>query len=159
MKKPNQRQSERHGFTLLELLVVVGIIALLTAILLPVFLAARERARGTACTSNLRQLHLAFSLYVADNGGYLPPYSTEHIRQLTRPDGSAFLVPDQSAELVLGLTPYVQASGVWFCPSDIYAGQEVVVSGHVYNNTDTSYSYAAGVTWKQGILTPLRLDS
>ena len=145
------------GFTLIELLVVVGIIALLTAILLPVFLAAGERARTTACASNLRQLHLAFSLYVADNGGYLPPYVTER-RDVTRPDGTTFLVLDQSAELVSSLTPYVQASGIWFCPSDVYAGQEAVVGGHVYNNTDTSYLYVAGVIWLQGILTPQRLD-
>ena len=134
----------RRGFTLIEVLVVVGIIALLTAILLPVFLAARERAKTTACASNLWQLHLAFSLYVADNGGYLPPYSTDFSRQETRADGTTFLVPDQSAELVISLTPYVQASGGWFCPDDLYAGQEVVVNGRVYNNTDTSYFYVAG---------------
>ena len=158
MKISNPVRCRRGGFTLIELLVVVGIVALLTAILLPVFLAARERARTTACASNLRQLHLAFSLYVADNGGYLPPYCTDHIHQVTRPDGSTFLVPDQSQELVASLAPYVQASGVWFCPSDVYAGQEAVVSGHVYNNTDTSYFYVAGVTWRQGVLTPMRLD-
>ena len=157
MKKPNRRQSERHGFTLLELLVVVGIIALLMAILLPVFFAARERARTTACASNLRQLHLAFSMYAADNGGFVPPYVTER-RDVMRPDGTSFLVPDQSAELVASLAPYVQASGVWFCPEDLYAGQEAVVSGRVYNNTDTSYFYVAGVTWRQGVLQPMRLD-
>lgn len=70
----------RRGFTLIELLVVVGIISLLIAILLPVFSAAREGARTVACASNLRQLHLAFSQYVADNGGYLPPYSTDFSR-------------------------------------------------------------------------------
>ena len=49
----------KRGFTLIELLVVVGILALLAAILFPVLVAARGRARTTACTSNLRQLHLS----------------------------------------------------------------------------------------------------
>ncbi len=150
--------SRRLGFTLVELLIVVGIVALLTAILLPVFIAARERARTTACASNLRQLHLAFSLYVADNSGYLPPYITDSNRQVTRPDGTTFLVQDQSAELVFGLKPYVQAPAVWFCPSDVYAGQNAMSNGRGYNNTDTSYFYVAGVTWRQGVLQPMRLD-
>ncbi len=157
-----------RGFTLIELLVVVGIIALLTAILLPVFLAARERARATACASNLRQLHLAFSLYVANNGGYLPPYCTDHIRQVTRDDGTTYLVLDQSQELVASVMPYVQTTGILFCPDDPFAGEEVAVAydyrngfgyDHVYNNTYTSSAYVAGVTWKQGALTPQRLDS
>ena len=158
---------ELSGFTLIELLVVIGILALLTAILLPVFLAARERARTTACASNLRQLHLAFSMYAADNGGYLPPYCTDYIRQVTRLDGSTFLVPDQSQKLVASVSPYVQATGVWFCPSDSFAGEEVAVAydqrngfgyDHVYNNTYTSYAYIAGVRYTQGVLRSLRLD-
>ena len=61
------------GFTLVELLVVVAIIALLISILLPSLQRAKEQARITVCLSNLRGLGLAFSQYVAENNGWYPP--------------------------------------------------------------------------------------
>ena len=75
----------RHAFTLIELLVVIAIIAILAAILFPVFAQAREKARQTSCTSNLKQLSLGLIMYVQDydetwprnddciNGGTAPP--------------------------------------------------------------------------------------
>ncbi len=59
-------KSTRYGFTLIELLVVIAIIALLAAILFPVFAQAREKARQTTCQSNLRQCGIAFLAYVED---------------------------------------------------------------------------------------------
>ena len=56
----------RKGFTLIELLVVIAIIALLAAILFPVFAGAREKARQTACLNNNKQLGLAFVMYLGD---------------------------------------------------------------------------------------------
>ncbi len=56
----------RSGFTLVELLVVIAVIAVLAALLLPVFARAREAARKNACASNLRQIGLAFAMYVGD---------------------------------------------------------------------------------------------
>src|ERR1700751_5673294 len=56
----------RRGFTLIELLVVIAIIAILAAILFPVFAQAREKARGISCLSNLKQTGLAFAMYVQD---------------------------------------------------------------------------------------------
>lgn len=58
--------SRRSGFTLIELLVVIAIIAILAAILFPVFAQAREKARQTACVSNARQLSNALTMYVQD---------------------------------------------------------------------------------------------
>ena len=62
----------RTGFTLIELLVVIAIIALLAAILFPVFARAREKARQASCTSNCKQIGLAFEMYKADYDSVYP---------------------------------------------------------------------------------------
>lgn len=62
----NAPQTKRNGFTLIELLVVIAIIAILAAILFPVFAQARAKARQTACLSNLKQLGLAYMMYAQD---------------------------------------------------------------------------------------------
>ena len=64
--------TRQRGFTLIELLVVIAIIAILAAILFPVFSKAREKARQTACTSNLKQISLAVMIYVQENDEVFP---------------------------------------------------------------------------------------
>src|SRR5687768_4270631 len=77
----NQRR--RPGFTLIELLVVIAIIAILAAILFPVFAQAREAARKTSCVSNLRQIGVGILMYSQDydeefpDGGYGSPRNWE----------------------------------------------------------------------------------
>src|SRR5476649_1368440 len=69
MSKTHRRKT---GFTLIELLVVIAIIAILAAILFPVFAQAREQARKTTCISNLKQLSLAYLMYVQDYDEIFP---------------------------------------------------------------------------------------
>ena len=69
----SKSSASHKGFTLIELLVVIAIIAILAAILFPVFAKAREKARQTKCTSNQRQIALQIQMYTQDNDETLPP--------------------------------------------------------------------------------------
>ena len=66
------KKQKKGGFTLIELLVVIAIIAILAAILFPVFAKAREKARTAACQSNIKQILLGIKMYVEDYDGRFP---------------------------------------------------------------------------------------
>src|SRR6185503_1415129 len=72
MQTQTQARARRRGFTLIELLVVIAIIAILAAILFPVFAQAREKARQTSCVSNIKQSTLACLMYSQDYDESLP---------------------------------------------------------------------------------------
>jgi prepilin-type N-terminal cleavage/methylation domain-containing protein/prepilin-type processing-associated H-X9-DG protein len=95
------------GFTLIELLVVIAIVAILAAILFPVFAQAREKARAIACMSNSRQFGSATMMYLQDCDEYYPlaAYSVVAGGQLRRVS---------SLDAVF---PYVRNAGVYTCPS------------------------------------------
>ncbi|MEN6403201.1 MAG: DUF1559 domain-containing protein [Armatimonadia bacterium] len=90
----------RRGFTLIELLVVIAIIAILAAILFPVFAKAREKARQSSCLSNIKQICLATMQYAQDYDETLPFY------------GGSPRVNVQSR-----IQPYLKNLQIWVCPS------------------------------------------
>ena len=120
----------QRGFTLIELLVVIAIIGILSALLLPAIRAAFVVAHQTTCTSNLRQIGIAMSLYLKDHDGQFFP-----LRE-TEPDGVLWYFGfEASSSRALGegnrildrtrgkLYPYLQASeGVEVCPAVPFSG-------------------------------------
>jgi len=108
------------GFTLIELLVVIGIIALLIGILLPVLVAARERARSIKCASNIRQILLGINMYVDENKGWLPiPAFNEKGYYFAVQITGGGMMDFQTGTLLpyLGASP-ARRQDVFNCPSD-----------------------------------------
>jgi prepilin-type N-terminal cleavage/methylation domain-containing protein len=116
------KRREQSGFTLIELLVVIAIIAILAAILFPVFATAQEKARQTSCASNLKQLGLAVMQYTQDYDEQFPMASmnwqplddgawsvyTYSFPATYNPDGCVW---------ANAIYPYVKSYGVYDCPS------------------------------------------
>jgi len=96
----------RKGFTLIELLVVIAIIAILAAILFPVFAKVREKARQTACLSNEKQIGLGLMQYVQDYDETMP-------EGIVLPSGGSGWI-----DWVAAMYPYVKGTGVFQCPDD-----------------------------------------
>lgn len=103
---------KNRAFTLIELLVVIAIIAILAAILFPVFAQAREKARQTACLSNMKQLGLAAVMYAQD-------YDEVNVPSWwgRGPSWSGFTWPGNQ-RWQDGLLPYVKNIDIYTCPSD-----------------------------------------
>jgi len=99
----------RKGFTLIELLVVIAIIAILAAILFPVFAKAREKARQTSCLANVKQLILGAMQYAQDYDERLPTHGTKC--------GGATGNPLNLCQLYK-LEPYLKNTQIYYCPSN-----------------------------------------
>jgi prepilin-type N-terminal cleavage/methylation domain-containing protein/prepilin-type processing-associated H-X9-DG protein len=122
----------RKAFTLIELLVVIAILAILAGLLFPVFARAREQARRATCTSNLKQVSLAFRMYADDWDGAWP--------FTTRKNGPS-LAPRNLPELQLEwfwlpIQPYIKNFGVLHCPSDSVNNAERAVGAELLSMED-----------------------
>jgi prepilin-type N-terminal cleavage/methylation domain-containing protein len=125
------RTRPNRGFTLIELLVVIAIIAILAAILFPVFAKARGKAKQSACISNFKQIGIAMMGYLSDWDDKYPAWSppgstgllsTEDFKatyqnpwggpqDITAPSG-------EKATISLQLDPYIKTREIWACPAD-----------------------------------------
>lgn len=114
----------RSAFTLIELLVVIAIIAILAAILFPVFARARESARATQCRSNLKQIGTAFNMYRQDFDETMPNGALDSNTSNGGPADCAHELVKTSyrGTICNSLQPYIKNSGVFACPSDTTKG-------------------------------------
>lgn len=131
----------RRGFTLIEIVVVIGIIGLLMAILLPVISSVRARARQVACMSNQGQILLAVKSYAADHSGYFPkcPARRESHPTFTNP----FVMAPGSHNMASTLKGYLDDSRLLICPVSEF-DTDCLVQGYVPASSlqlVTSYSY------------------
>ena len=182
--RPRRDYPNRRAFTLIELLVVIAIIAVLAAILFPVFAQARAKARAVACLSNLKQIGLSLQMYSQDNDEGMPAwneyYGRESVATETGGNYTGFdCVGTSNANTNSGemrgcwhakLAPYVKNgavdsasknvsdnSGVWHCPDAGARGEFTYFKDAANNDTNRytfSYGYSALLSY-YGYIQPL----
>lgn len=144
-------RNRRNGFTLIELLVVIAIIAILAAILFPVFAKAREMARQTSCISNQKQLGMAVQMYIQDYEETLPGF-WDNTAGNGQPGGWTFYkaYPNQNRgdfDPSRGsLWGYVKNAQVFMCPSDGKGtGQSYAINSQL-GTTPTTIGFHRGLS-------------
>jgi prepilin-type N-terminal cleavage/methylation domain-containing protein/prepilin-type processing-associated H-X9-DG protein len=128
----------RHAFTLIELLVVIAIIAILAAILFPVFGRARENARRSSCQSNLKQMGLAVFQYVQDYDEILPKV----VRDAAPGETANLKFNNQYVVWAEAIQPYCKSLQIFICPSAVNTNCPLPSS---QDNSHTLMSYGGNI--------------
>jgi len=152
MKHLHQPQRGQKAFTLIELLVVIAIIAILAAILFPVFARARENARRSSCQSNMKQIGLGLLQYIQDYDETMP-FAYQNVDTYENPPSSpwtGYVWNDM-------IFPYVKSEQIFNCPSWSPGSSDFAVKPYKYvappgtngrtYQTKTYGSYALNVTY------------
>lgn len=141
----NQQSKVVRGFTLIELLVVIAIIAILAAILFPVFAQAREKARGITCVSNQKQILLAIMQYTQDYDESYPlgEQYPLHWDGNINTDDEAVGIENETDPYIKAGAPWgpERASSVWKCPSDPYKRDDGDGAPSIGTGYDISYGF------------------
>ncbi len=136
----------RNAFTLIELLVVIAIIAVLAAILFPVFANAKERARQNKCLNNLKQLSAAFQQYCADYNDVLPNLSSTMMTH--PPDWCGSAACRERPELEKGqLWGYTRNREIYLCPTDYRVPVGIPGVNKLIHDFQLSYSVNGALLW------------
>lgn len=143
--------NRREGFTLIELLVVIAIIAILAAILFPVFTRAKEQAKMTSCKSNMKQLSNAAMLYLNDwnncfpdhvsTGKFAEAYKSANDNAMCYEFGWRYLSGGQPAGIGKSYSKYLKNMNVWICPSEPKTIPSAVWTAGVSKNPKEFPSY------------------
>jgi prepilin-type N-terminal cleavage/methylation domain-containing protein/prepilin-type processing-associated H-X9-DG protein len=142
------RPKDRRGFTLIELLVVIAIIAILAAILFPVFAQAREKARQASCQSNLRQLGLATAMYIQDYDETYPLYQYNDCVGFTCYQYWFGLRTNAGWDKTHGLLyPYMKNGQIQRCPSWTGKARLGDGNGYGYNWGFLGSDYYVSYSW------------
>ncbi|MDX1935299.1 MAG: DUF1559 domain-containing protein [Capsulimonadales bacterium] len=156
-------RSPRQAFTLIELLVVIAIIAILAAILFPVFAQARDKARQATCTSNLKQFGIAFAMYASDYDGYFPNPGGRDVTNAPVCRTSPFTIRNCAAwystnkntttntveNFEYGVWPYIKQRGnstdnLWSCPNSLRGSDGTFALGQNFSMNDYSRAFHPG---------------
>lgn len=133
-------QRQTKGFTLIELLVVIAIIAILAAILFPVFARARENARRASCQSNLKQIALGITMYTQDYDGTLPASDNRYF------DGNPGNTVNNS--VIYNAFPYIKSSQIFRCPS----APQLQAGINAWADVATTYGFPSTTTYGRSVM-------